>query len=286
MQFKKNFRLIIAVALPILFVSTTRATETVLQEQIRPGEMRFLKLPGGAKQPAFFCRGTRLLLQDGKEQYTVVVAESYFSKMEPFQCELKDGDKVLTKINFTVSPKEFAHENLHVDSTRVDLSEELKKRVADEMAMVKKSYSNPLETLQITEPFRAPLKSKITSPYGIKRNYNKGKKIGEHLGIDFRAAVGKKIPAANRGLVVFSQETYMSGNLVIIDHGLGIFTQYNHLSKRSVKVGDTVEKGQLVGLAGKTGRVSGPHLHWGVSIQGNQIDGFDLIDESTKYFKP
>jgi hypothetical protein len=285
MQIKKNLHLIVAVTLPTLFLSTTRAAETVMQEQIRPGEVRFLKFPAGAKHPNFSCRGARLPLQDGKEQYTVVVSETYFSKMEPFQCELKDDEKVLTKIDFTVTPKTFAHENLHVDSTRVELSEELKKRVAAELEMVKKSYTSPLDTLQITEPFKAPLKSKITSPYGIKRNYNKGKKIGEHLGIDFRAAVGKKIPAANRGKVVFSQETYMSGNLIIIDHGIGVFTQYNHLSKRLVAVGDMVEKGQLIGLAGKTGRVSGPHLHWGVNVHGNQVDGFELIDESTKYFK-
>ncbi|UYL09458.1 M23 family metallopeptidase [Bdellovibrio sp. SKB1291214] len=269
----------------IALSSAAYAAETVLQEKIRPGEVKFLKFPGGATHPNFSCRDVRLPLQDAKDHYTVVVSESYFSKMEPFQCELKDDETVITKIDFTVEPKEFAHENLHVDSTRVELSEEIKKRVEAESALVKQIYSSPLDSLQFTEPFKAPLKSKITSPYGIKRNYNHGKKLGEHLGIDFRAAVGKKIPAANRGKVVLSQELYMSGNLVIIDHGLGIFTQYHHMSKRLVNVGDRVEKGQIVGLAGSTGRVSGPHLHWGANVQGNLVDGFDLINQSKIYFK-
>ncbi|QLY26567.1 M23 family metallopeptidase [Bdellovibrio sp. KM01] len=278
---------ILAVTFSLTVLShIARAAETVLQEKIRPGEVKFLKFPGGAAHPNFSCRDVRLPLQDNKERYTAVVSESYFSKLEPFQCVLKDDEKVLTKINFTVEPKEFAHENLHVDSTRVVVPDEIKKRVEAEMALAKQVYASSLDTLQITEPFILPLKTKITSPFGIKRNYNHGKKIGEHLGIDFRAGVGKKIPVANRGKVVLSQEFYMSGNIVIVDHGIGIFTVYNHLSKRLVAVGDMVEKGQIIGLAGKTGRVSGPHLHWGVNIQGNLVDGFNLVDESKSYFKP
>jgi hypothetical protein len=269
----------------IVFPNIASAAETVLQEKIRPGEVKFLKLPGGATHPNFTCRETRLPLLDNKDNYTVVISESYFSKMEPFQCVLKDDEKILTKIDFTVEPKEFAHENLHVDSTRVELSDELKARVAAELDLVKKVYASPSDTLLIKEPFMAPLKSKITSPFGIKRNYNKGKKLGEHLGVDFRAGVGKKIPVANRGKVVLSQELYMAGNLIIIDHGIGVFTTYGHLSKRLVNVGDEVERGQVIGLAGKSGRVSGPHLHWGANVQSNLVDGFDLIKESKSYFK-
>lgn len=270
----------------VAFPKTVLSAENVLQEKIRPGEVKFLKFPVGGTHPNFSCRDVRLPLQDTKDGYTVVVSESYFSKMEPFQCVLKDDEKIITKIDFTVEPKEFAHENLHVDSTRVELSDELKARVAAELELVKKVYASPSETLLIKEPFKAPLKSKITSPFGIKRNYNKGKKIGEHLGVDFRAAVGKKIPAANRGKVVLSQELYMAGNLIIIDHGIGVFTTYGHLSKRLVNVGDEVERGQIIGLAGKSGRVSGPHLHWGANVQSNLVDGFDLINQSNVYFKP
>ncbi|WP_413294680.1 M23 family metallopeptidase [Bdellovibrio sp. HCB185ZH] len=286
MKLKSTTRLLALTYSVTVFCNFAFAEESIQQEKIRPGEVKFLKFPGGAAHPNFSCRDLRLPIQDSKDSYTVAVSESYFSKLEPFQCVLKDDEKVLTRINFTVEPKVFAHENLHVDSTRVVVPEEIKKRVEAELALVKQVYASSLDTLQIKEPFISPLKSKITSPFGIKRNYNHGKKIGEHLGIDFRAGVGKKIPAANRGKVVLSQEFYMAGNIIIIDHGIGIFTVYNHLSKRLVSVGDIVEKGQVVGLAGKTGRVSGPHLHWGVNIQGNLVDGFNLIDESTRYFKP
>ena len=129
-----------------------------------------------------------------------------------------------------------------------------------------------------------PLNSVITSIYGIKRTYNKQHK-GQHLGTDFRAPIGEKIPASNRGKIVFSGDLFYTGWTVIIDHGLDIFTVYGHLSKTLVEAGQIVQKGDLIGLAGNTGRSSGPHLHWGVKIQGQYIDGIDLSEQTKKQFK-
>ena len=131
------------------------------------------------------------------------------------------------------------------------------------------------------EPFEVPLDSYITSHYGNRRLFN-NKKRSQHLGNDFRAAVGVPIPVANKGKVVFTGNLFYSGNVVIVDHGLNIFTAYGHLSKINVQEGMIVNKGTIVGLAGKTGRVSGPHLHWGVKINGSWIDGFSLVEESKK----
>ena len=96
--------------------------------------------------------------------------------------------------------------------------------------------------------------------------------------------VGLPIPSSNNGKVLYVGNLFYTGNVVIIDHGVNLFTVYAHLSKIMVKTGDSVEQGQILGLAGKTGRVSGPHLHWGVKLHGFNIDGFSLVEESQSEF--
>ena len=91
-----------------------------------------------------------------------------------------------------------------------------------------------------------------------------------------RASTGTPIHAANRGRVVLAKELFFSGNAVYIDHGYGLYTTYLHLSKIDVAAGDFVERGQQLGLAGATGRVTGPHLHWGVRLLDARVDPFSL----------
>ncbi|MDL2307097.1 M23 family metallopeptidase [Desulfovibrio sp. OttesenSCG-928-C06] len=119
-------------------------------------------------------------------------------------------------------------------------------------------------------PLRRPVKGIITSEYGFKRVFN-GEPRSQHRAVDFRGAEGTPILASADGKVMLAEEQHYSGNFVIIDHGLGVFSMYAHLSKFEVKEGDFVKKGQLVGLVGKTGRVTGPHLHFGFSVLGESV---------------
>jgi murein DD-endopeptidase MepM/ murein hydrolase activator NlpD len=86
--------------------------------------------------------------------------------------------------------------------------------------------------------------------------------------VDFRAATGSPVQAANAGIVSLAKNLFFAGNVIILDHGKGLFTTYAHLSRMSVSPGHFVEKGRVIGLAGATGRVTGPHLHWGVTVNG------------------
>ena len=112
----------------------------------------------------------------------------------------------------------------------------------------------------------------MTSVYGTRRLFNNVRK-SQHLGIDYRAKVGVPIPSSNKGKVVLAQNLFYTGNTVILDHGLGVFTLYGHLNKILVKKGDLVNRRQILGEAGKTGRVTGPHLHWGVKVNGHWVNG-------------
>jgi murein DD-endopeptidase MepM/ murein hydrolase activator NlpD len=206
-------------------------------------------------------------------------AESYFSIAKKHNCYV--GANQVLAINVKQYP--YKKEHLKVAKGKVKLSKKNQKRANREWHITKKVYENALDTLLINKPFVLPLDSYITSRYGKRRIFNNMKK-SQHLGNDFRAKVGVPIPVANRGKVVFAGDLFYTGNVVIVDHGMKIFTLYAHLSKITSKVGTILEQGEIVGLSGSTGRVSGPHLHWGVKMNGHNIDGFSLIDESKNHF--
>ncbi len=120
-------------------------------------------------------------------------------------------------------------------------------------------------------PFTRPVKGTISGSFAARRIFNNVPR-SPHLGTDMRGAVGTPILAMADGTILFAEEQYYSGNAVWIDHGQGVLSMYGHLSKFSVKKGDTVKQGQKIGEVGATGRVTGPHLHLSLYIQGVAVD--------------
>jgi hypothetical protein len=124
--------------------------------------------------------------------------------------------------------------------------------------------------------FRMPVLSTPTDSFGERRMFN-GKLASIHQGMDFRARKETPVRAGNSGVVVLARGLYYEGNCVVIDHGLGLFTLSMHLSRTNVHEGQHVSKGQLLGLSGATGRVTGPHLHWAVRWEGAYLDPAKLL---------
>lgn len=142
-------------------------------------------------------------------------------------------------------------------------------------AVSRRSHSTP--RLWHNE-FRRPRDTRITSDYGQRREFN-GELRSRHMGLDLEGNLGDPVVAANRGVVALIGEFYYAGNIVYIDHGRGLVTAYLHMSEVDVAVGDTVERGQLIGKVGATGRVTGPHLHWIArygSVTVNPLSLFEL----------
>ncbi len=127
-----------------------------------------------------------------------------------------------------------------------------------------------------TTNFDWPRNDVVTAPFGDLRMFN-GKKKSQHYGVDLNGATGDEAFASNDGKVVMQRECFGSGNTVILFHGLGLYTAYFHLSKFDVKEGQKVKKGQRLGLIGKTGRVTGPHLHWGAKVSGRWVDARSVL---------
>lgn len=187
--------------------------------------------------------------------------------------KLTMGDKSL---NFEITDGKFKSETLSVEPSKVILSPEDQERALKERDLVRAIYAEPEENFLWGGHFKLPLKSMTTSPYGTRRVFNAETK-SHHNGVDFRAKVGTKIRAPAAGRVRLAQDLFYAGNLILIDHGGGIFTNYAHLSGFDVKEGDLVKAGQVIGRSGATGRISGPHLHWGVRIHGVEANPLKLL---------
>ncbi|HTO72922.1 MAG TPA: M23 family metallopeptidase [Gemmatimonadales bacterium] len=150
------------------------------------------------------------------------------------------------------------------------------RRIAADNAKARAAGRAAHETPRLwREPFALPRPSRITARFGDGRVFN-GQLQSRHLGTDFKGQVGEPIYAANRGVVVLATDFLLAGSVVYIDHGEGLTTGYFHMSQTLVNVGDTVQRGQLIGKVGNSGRVTGPHLHWVFRYGATNVDPLSL----------
>ncbi|MDC2989489.1 M23 family metallopeptidase [Gammaproteobacteria bacterium] len=144
-------------------------------------------------------------------------------------------------------------------------------RAYDENLLVQKIISQRSKQLNFDLNFIPPVDSIITSAYGKKRFIN-GELRSPHLATDLRGKEGTPIYAPKNGKVVLVANHFYSGNILILDHGGGLFSSYSHMQKHNVMEGDKIVKGEVIGFVGSTGRVTGPHLHWTIYLNKNRIN--------------
>jgi len=177
----------------------------------------------------------------------------------------------------TVLQGQYPTTELTVEERYVELSPEDQARADREGAETTAIYDTFTPERYWTQSFQVPVQgAKDGRNFGHRRVFN-GQPRAPHAGADLRAGTGTAIYAANRGRVVLAKDLFYSGNAVFLDHGYGLYSTYLHLSAIDVAVGEIVERGQRLGSAGATGRVTGPHLHWGVRILDARVDPFSLI---------
>ena len=185
-------------------------------------------------------------------------------------------------ITLTIKDKDYKKEQIQITNKgKVKPNPKNQERIKKERDEANKIYGTYTNKRYWDLPFALPMNSKITSDYGNARVFN-GQVRSYHSGTDFRAKVGTEIYASNHGVVVIAKERFLAGGSVVISHGEGIFSMYYHCSELKVKVGDEVKKGDLIALSGATGRVSGPHLHFGIMANGVQVDPLDFINTINK----
>lgn len=249
--------------------------------EIINGEVRIITIPKNqAGQVSINAKKAQWIENPfDKNEYILIIPAGYKSK-ENISVKNQINNNVET-IVFKLIQGDYKKENIQVSQSKVTPPKEVSDRIQRELNEAVAIYSKTSPTIYFKDKFDKPMNSLITSQFGNARLYN-GSLQGYHSGIDFRAAVGTPIKAVNDGYVRLAKDRYYAGKSVIMDHGAGIYSKYYHMSELKVKEGDFVRKGQIIGLSGSTGRVTGPHLHFEIGINNISVNPLQFIESINK----
>jgi len=186
------------------------------------------------------------------------------------------GTRRETAIRLQIKPKLFKQESFSVAPEFDQLSAEVIQRIRKDQDQFTRAFATSAPERLWDGSFLLPVSSDVTSPFGYRRVIN-GTPRAPHTGVDLKATLGTEVMAANHGRVVLLGDFFFSGNSVVLDHGGGLYTAYFHLSEFKVEAGAPVRRGEVIALSGMSGRVTGPHLHWGARLNGARVDPFELL---------
>jgi murein DD-endopeptidase MepM/ murein hydrolase activator NlpD len=187
------------------------------------------------------------------------------------------GERISCNVMVAVQKGQFATEKLQVEKQFVEPSPEQVKRANEERQKLRDIFDRVTPERLWDGPFRIPLDGVTTGSNFGKRRILNGNPGSPHGGMDLPGTTGTPVHAAQRGRVALAEELFFSGKTVVVDHGLGIYTFYGHLSEIDVKADDSLETGAVLGKVGATGRVTGPHLHWGLTVERARVNPLLLV---------
>lgn len=246
----------------------------------RPGDPVLVTVTGVSEAPTGRLGADELSFLPFHKGYQALVGLPVEKAAGELPLELvvmDDEGKRAVSGRLEVLPADFRKRKLSVSKRFTSLSKKDRARSAQDTKAFAEAFDRDFEPWLFAGDFAWPRAAEVTAPFGDVRLLN-GKKTSQHFGLDLDGRTGEPIYAANDGEVVMARDCFASGNTVLVHHGGRLFTAYFHLSKFEVKDGERVKKGQLLGLVGKTGRVTGPHLHWGVKLDGRWINGAALLE--------
>jgi len=216
-----------------------------------------LTVPGAGKTAVEFLLGTDVLKsRPGTETLRI----------------LKLGlSPLAVQTSILVEQRDFPEQRLTVPTEMASPPAAVQERIARENAEIRAVLNTVSPDSHLILPLMRPVPGEVSSAYGLKRFFNDMER-NPHRGLDLRAALGDPVRAVAPGQIVLAADHYYGGRSVFLDHGLGVFTVYMHLDEIKVRQGDMVEAGEILGLAGQTGRVTGPHLHLGLYVLDLAMD--------------
>lgn len=236
-----------------------------------PGSPILFSLPAGPVTATWLDRPLTFSVDPASQRWLALAAVGLDVKPGPQTLTLSTGETHPVRI----APHAYATGKLTVPPQFVTPPPKVSKRIAAEAA-IKKAVFATRSLRRWKGPFLPPTDTPQTSPFGTRRTYN-GKTRSTHQGLDFRAATGTPIVATHAGQVLIAQDFYYEGGFIVLDHGEGLFSLYMHLSAFEVKEGEAVTQGQPLARSGSSGRVTGPHLHFGVQWQGLYMEPSTLL---------
>jgi murein DD-endopeptidase MepM/ murein hydrolase activator NlpD len=258
--------LLAALCSATVFASTDLPTSLAV-----PGGVAILDVPGQTgRAPAVTFDGNRVMVLPGPAGWRAIVGIPLARAPGAAAIEIRSGNTILTQ-GFTVAGKAYATQRLKVAPKHVDLSPQDAARVEQEQPRIRTAMATFTDAAPTTMNFVSPVKGPRSSSFGLRRVFNDQPR-NPHSGMDIAAPTGTPIFAPAPGKVIETGDFFFNGNSVFIDHGQGLITLYCHLSKIDVEPGTEVKTGDKLGEVGATGRVTGPHLHWGVALNRAFVD--------------
>lgn len=258
----------------LLWVIAASAAETFIapRASLVPGGVATFKLPGALdERPVVTFEGKPVMVVRQATGWLAILGISLDVEPGEFAISVQQPGANERKVVFKVAPKSYRTQQLKVPPNQVNLSPGDEARVARETEKVRAALGAFTPDAPATLRLAPPVNGPRSSSFGLRRMFN-GESRRPHSGMDIAAPTGTPIKAPLAGRVVDVGSYFFNGNNVVIDHGQGLMTMYCHLSKVSVEVGKELERGEVLGLVGATGRVTGPHLHWGVTLNGTMVD--------------
>ena len=261
---------------PYVYGQTATKPDVVLEPATPgPGDVMVVTVKNAIGQVEGTFNGKKVYFNPSKESFKAIVAIDYFTEPGKYGLDISVNGSVI-KETVDVIKKEYKVETLTLPKKMVELSPKDEARAERDARKMAALWPN--ETGRSwTGDFINPLPGEIIAPFGVRRIINNIPK-SPHTGIDVRGHKGDKIIAPNDAVVALVDKQFFGGNALVLNHGQGIYTMFFHLSKILVKPGQVVKKGDVIALVGATGRATGPHLHWGVRVQGARIDPLELIN--------
>lgn len=234
-----------------------------------PGGVAVVALGDGPEAPsARYQDKPVLVVREEGRRWIAIVGIPLKSATGPHSLAVNDG----RRLSFLVQPKHYREQHIKLKNGRQvnPLAEDMV-RINRELAEQTQAY----QTFSPTQPsnllFDKPVQGPLSSPFGLRRFFN-GEERNPHSGLDFAVGAGTPIKAPAAGKVILIGNYFFNGNTVFVDHGQGLISMFCHMSKVDVKLGQSLPRGGIVGRVGATGRATGPHMHWNVSLNDARVD--------------
>ena len=266
-------------------LSPTQAATPTLQSLHHPvpGGVAIVALPSLSRTPPQVTfQNKPVLVLAGEQRGWVAVVGLPLDLPIQTQVLIVTEQQASGEIKFEVKDKKYREQRITVNNSRhVNPLPDDMTRITRELELQNTAYRQFSANVPSNVLLDAPVKGPISSPFGLKRFFN-GEPRAPHSGLDFAVPTGTPVVAPAAGKVILTGDYFFNGNTVFLDHGQGLITMYCHLSVINVNVGDALARGQVLGKVGATGRVTGAHLHWNVSLNDARVDPAIFIGQ----FKP
>ena len=249
------------------------------QQALVPGGIALLKLPDYTQKTKVYFKNKRVAVFPHENTWIAMAGIGLSTKPGDYDFSVKQADGKSLNSKVTVQFKKYDEQHLTIKNKRkVNPNEEDNARIISESTRKKKAKKQFTETTPNVD-FIWPVTGRISSIFGLRRFFNEQERR-PHSGLDIAGDEGTPIKAAANGTVIDAGDFFFSGNMIYLDHGQGIVSLYAHLSKISVKPGDLVKQGDIIGNLGQTGRVTGPHLHFAIITNQTLIDPVFMLPKN------